>query len=222
MNKAIVLLSGGMDSLVTAAIAVRDNEEVNFLHANYGQRTEDRELACFEALCDHYRPRRKMAIDLTWMSQIGGSALTDLSMQIKDHDGSLDVPNTYVPYRNANLIGAAVSWAEVIGANRIYVGAVEEDSSGYPDCREVFFAALQKTIEYGTNNAIPVEIVTPVIHMNKSQIILLGAQLGAPFEHSWSCYRNSDAACGTCDSCTLRLRAFAALGMKDPIPYKKD
>lgn len=222
MNKAIVLLSGGMDSLVTAAIAVRDNEEVNFLHANYGQRTEDRELACFEALCEHYKPRRKLVLDLSWLGQIGGSALTDQSMHIKDHDGLLEVPNTYVPYRNANLIGAAVSWAEVIGANRIYIGAVEEDSSGYPDCREVFFAALQKTIEYGTNNAIPIEIVSPVIHKNKSEIIRLGSTLGAPFEHSWSCYRNSDEACGTCDSCTLRLRAFATIGMTDPIPYKKD
>ena len=222
MNKAIVLLSGGMDSLVTAAIAVRDNEEVNFLHANYGQRTEDRELACFDALCEHYHPMRKLIIDMSWLSQIGGSALTDTAMQIKDHDGSPDVPNTYVPYRNANLIGAGISWAEVIGANRIYIGAVEEDSSGYPDCREVFFAAIQKTIEFGTINAIPTEIVTPVIHMNKSEIIRLGLSLGAPFEHSWSCYRNSEEACGTCDSCVLRLRAFAVNGMTDPIPYKKD
>jgi 7-cyano-7-deazaguanine synthase len=222
MSRAIVLLSGGMDSLVTAAIAARDNASVCFLHANYGQRTEDKELECFNNLCQSYHPEKSLVIDLPWLGQIGGSALTDLNIAVKDHDGSPEIPRTYVPFRNANLLGAAVSWAEVIEAGKVYIGAVEEDGSGYPDCRSVFFRAYRKAVETGTRNTIPIDIVTPVLHLHKSDIVKLGLDLGAPFAYSWSCYKNSFVACGTCDSCYLRLRAFEQAGVKDPIPYAQD
>ena len=219
MHKAIVLVSGGMDSLVTAAIAASECEEVNFLHINYGQRTQAKEQECFLALCDHFKPTRQHQMSMLWLSEVGGSSLTDSTIVIEDHSGKAEVPNTYVPFRNANLIAAAVSWAEVIHANRIYIGAVEEDSSGYPDCREDFFRALQLVITKGTKTANPIMIKTPVLHLSKSQIIKKGLELGAPFQHSWSCYRNNDLACGTCDSCFLRMKAFREAGMQDPIPY---
>jgi 7-cyano-7-deazaguanine synthase len=208
-----------MDSLVTAAVAIRDNDFVCFLHVNYGQRTESKELECFNQLCEYYKPEKSYVITMKWLGDIGGSALTDLSIGVKDHDGTKGIPLTYVPFRNANLIAAAVSWAEVIKADRIYLGAVEEDSSGYPDCREIFYENMQKTIETGTLNNPPIQIVTPVIHMNKSGIVKLGAELNVPFEHSWSCYKNNEFACGVCDSCTLRLKAFSSAGITDPIPY---
>jgi 7-cyano-7-deazaguanine synthase len=208
-----------MDSLVTAAVAIRDNDFVCFLHVNYGQRTESKELECFNQLCEYYKPEKSYVITMKWLGDIGGSALTDLSIGVKDHDGTKGIPLTYVPFRNANLIAAAVSWAEVIKADRIYLGAVEEDSSGYPDCREIFYENMQKTIETGTLNKPPIQIVTPVIHMNKSGIVKLGAELNVPFEHSWSCYKNNEFACGVCDSCTLRLQAFFSAGITDPIPY---
>lgn len=221
MHRAVVLVSGGMDSLVTAAIAANECEEVNFLHINYGQSTQAKEEACYLALCEHFKPKRQFSMNMMWLSEIGGSALTDSNIQIEDHSGKAEIPNTYVPFRNANLIAAAVSWAEVIHANRIYIGAVEEDSSGYPDCREEFFRALQLVITKGTKTANPIMIKTPVLHLSKAQIIRKGLELGAPFEHSWSCYRNNDLACGTCDSCFLRLKAFREAGIQDPIPYKE-
>ncbi len=219
-TRAIVLLSGGMDSLVTAAVAVRDNPQACFLHVNYGQLTESKELECFENLCGHYRPEKSLVIDMPWLGEIGGSALTDPGISISDHRASDDIPSTYVPFRNAIFLSAAVAWAEVLKAGRIYIGAVEEDSSGYPDCREVFIGAMQKAITAGTANAFPIEIVAPVLHMKKIDIVKLGLSLKAPFRHSWSCYRNSDLACGTCDSCCLRLEAFSEAGEVDPIPYK--
>ena len=222
MHRAIVLVSGGMDSLVTAAIAASECDELNFLHINYGQTTQAKELECFLALCEHFKPKRQYQMDLMWLSQVGGSSLTDSSLVIEDHNGKPEIPNTYVPFRNANLIGAAVSWAEVIHANRIYIGAVEEDSSGYPDCREDFFRALQLAISKGTKTPNPIIIKTPVLHLSKSQIIRKGLELGAPFEHSWSCYRDNNLACGTCDSCFLRLKAFREVGIQDPIPYREN
>ncbi|PKN74473.1 MAG: 7-cyano-7-deazaguanine synthase QueC [Candidatus Cloacimonetes bacterium HGW-Cloacimonetes-2] len=220
MRRAVVLVSGGMDSLVAAAIAVKECEEVNFLHIDYGQTTMSKEAECFEAMCVHYMPKRSKTIKMMWLSEIGGSALTDESMQIEDHSELNEIPNTYVPFRNANLIGAAVSWAEVINASRVYIGAVEEDSSGYPDCREDFFRALQLAIGKGTKTPNPIMISTPVLHMSKAQIVKKGLELGAPFQHSWSCYRDNQIACGTCDSCYLRLKAFREAGIHDPIPYK--
>jgi 7-cyano-7-deazaguanine synthase len=219
MSKAIVLLSGGMDSLVTAAIAYKENDSVCFLHINYGQRTEAKELECFHNLCNYYHPEQSLIISMEWLGLIGGSALTDNNIEIKDFSGNDKIPNTYVPFRNANLIAAAVSWAEVIKAEKIYIGAVEEDSSGYPDCRQVFYDRMQKTIEAGTLNINPIKLVTPIIKLYKYQIIMLGVALKVPFEHSWSCYRNNEVACGVCDSCHLRLRAFKRANAIDPIPY---
>ncbi len=220
MSKAIVLLSGGMDSLVTAAIAIRDNDSVGFLHVNYGQRTENKEMSCFHLLCHHYTPAQKMIINMQWLGEIGGSSLTDKDIDVKDFSGDKAIPLTYVPFRNANLIAAAVSWAEVISADRIYIGAVEEDSSGYPDCRRVFYQSMQNTIETGSLNRNNIRIVIPIIGLNKSQIVQLGIELKVPFEYSWSCYKDNTEACGVCDSCHLRLSAFSKAGYADPIPYK--
>ncbi len=219
MNRAIVLLSGGMDSLVTAAIAINENDEIHFLHAEYGQRTMIRERECFDRLCDFYKPKSNKVISLGWFSQIGGSALTDTKMEVSDFSASNTIPSTYVPFRNANLLCAAVSWAEVLEASNIYIGAVEEDSSGYPDCREVFFGAMNEVIKFGTKNTFPIRIVTPVLHKTKAEIVKLGFELGVPFEYSWSCYKELSIACGTCDSCHLRLKAFEIAGQKDPIKY---
>jgi 7-cyano-7-deazaguanine synthase len=222
MTRAIVLLSGGMDSLVCTAKAVAECDELNFLHFSYGQRTAVREQACFEALVRHYQPKRHRHIDYKWLSEIGGSALTDSSMEIPSHEDSKGIPVTYVPFRNATFLCAAVAWAEVINANCIYIGAVEEDSSGYPDCREVFFDAFKQLITTGSKAANTIEIRTPVLHLNKAEIVQLGMELNAPFVHSWSCYANNDAACGVCDSCRLRLKAFNKAGYEDPITYSKD
>jgi 7-cyano-7-deazaguanine synthase len=209
-----------MDSLVTAAVAARDCAEINFLHASYGQRTQSRELKSFEAICAHYKPARKMVLNWDWFARIGGSALTDSTLDVPIGGSAGGVPVTYVPFRNANLLAAAVAWAEVIQADKVYIGAVEEDSSGYPDCREVFFQAFQKAIETGTKNEFPILLETPVLHLDKAGIVKLGLELNAPFEHSWSCYRDNDLACGLCDSCRLRLKAFALAGYRDPIPYR--
>ena len=218
MNKAIVLLSGGMDSLLTAAIAAHECDELLFLHFSYGQRTQAKELACFRAISAHYHAKEARVVDYRWLAEIGGSALTNPTLEIKDdQDG---IPNTYVPFRNATMLCAAVAWAEVSHANRIYIGAVEEDSSGYPDCRESFFTALQSAVNLGTK-AANIKIHTPVIHMSKEEIVLKGIALNVPFELSWSCYTNSEKACGVCPSCLLRLKAFTAAGISDPIPYQE-
>jgi len=219
-NKAVVLVSGGMDSLVTAAIA-NLNYSLAFLHVNYGQKTEKRELKAFNDIADYYGVAERMVIDLRYLSQIGGSSLTDRSMVITPHDpGRHTIPLTYVPFRNANILSVAVSWAEVLGASQIYIGAVEEDSSGYPDCREVFYEAFNKVIEYGTRPETKIQVVTPLIHLNKSEIVKKGAELNAPFELSWSCYKSEELACGECDSCVLRLRGFKTAGIEDPIKYR--
>ncbi len=221
MNRAVVLVSGGMDSLVSAAVAARDCDELNFLHVSYGQRTQARERNCFEAISAYYRPRRSEILNWDWLARIGGSALTDPDLQIPTQDPGNFIPATYVPFRNANLLCAAVSWAEVIGADAIYIGAVEEDSSGYPDCREVFFEAFAKVIASGGKNAWPIRIVTPVLHHSKAQIVKLGRELNTPFELSWSCYAENEAACGVCESCRLRLKAFSEAGYSDPIIYRE-
>lgn len=218
MLKAVVLLSGGMDSLVTAAVAARDNDEIYLLHANYGQRTEARELRTFQKLVEYFRPAGTLIADLSYLTAIGGSALTDPSIAVPTHMGE-GIPVTYVPFRNANLLSIGVSWAEALGATKVYIGAVEEDSSGYPDCREIFYRRFQQAIDTGTKGDPRIEIVTPVIYLSKAEIVRLGMELGAPFEHSWSCYQREDKACGVCDSCRLRLKAFAEAGLQDPIPY---
>ena len=220
MNKAIVLVSGGMDSLVTAAIAKRECEKIYFLHLNYGQKTAKKELDVFQKIKEFYQPADTLVVEVSYLKQIGGSSLTDENIPVKDFDGSSGVPDSYVPFRNAHLITIATSWAEVIGANKIYIGAMEEDSSGYPDCRDSFYKSFEKTIDLGTKEETKIEIITPIIHKTKADIIQIGKELGVPFELSWSCYRNNDLACGKCESCVLRINAFKETGIKDPIPYE--
>jgi 7-cyano-7-deazaguanine synthase len=218
---AICLVSGGMDSCVTAAIAKSENEAVAFLHVSYGQRTEKRERRAFEEIADFYEAEKRLAVSIEYLAKIGGSSLTDENLDVMEADlESKEIPTSYVPFRNANMLAIATSWAEVLKANRIYIGAVAEDSSGYPDCRPEFYAAFEQTIEAGTKPETTIEIVTPIIHLSKAEIVKKGIELNAPLGLTWSCYRNTDAACGTCDSCALRLRGFQQAGVKDPISYK--
>jgi 7-cyano-7-deazaguanine synthase len=221
--KAVVLLSGGMDSCVTAAIA-NQTHRLALLHASYGQRTERRERRCFEEIADFYEVRERLAIRLDALAQIGGSALTDTRIKVPETGESLtseaEIPITYVPFRNAHFLSAAVSWAEVIGATAIFIGAVAEDSSGYPDCRPEYYAAFAELIRKGTRPETRIEVVTPVIELRKCEIARRGVELGAPLGHTWSCYQFDDVACGLCDSCRLRLRAFAEAGLPDPIAYR--
>jgi 7-cyano-7-deazaguanine synthase len=219
---AVVLVSGGMDSCVTAAIAREENDELAFLHVSYGQRTEARERRAFSEIADFYRVNRRLAISIEHLARIGGSSLTDPNIAVAEADLlPQGVPTSYVPFRNAHLLAIAVSWAEVIGATRIYIGAVADDSSGYPDCRPEFYHAFQTAVDVGTKPETRIRIVTPVIGMRKAEIVRQGTGLGAPLELSWSCYQGEELACGQCDSCALRLRAFAEAGMSDPIPYSR-
>jgi len=228
-RKAVVLLSGGMDSCVSAAIAREKHgaENLALLHASYGQRTEKREKRAFEEIADFYGVSQRLMVQLNHFCAIGGSALTDSRIAIPQNElgapgphGSA-IPVTYVPFRNAHFLSVAVSWAEAIGAGAIYIGAVAEDSSGYPDCRPEYYRVFQELIRVGTRPETHIEIVTPVIQMRKSEIIRRGLELGAPLHLTWSCYQNEDAACGVCDSCLLRLRAFAEAGATDPIVYRR-
>ena len=217
---SIVLLSGGMDSCVTAAIAKKYCAEVAFLHVSYGQRTEVRERRAYNDIADHYGVEKRLDVSIEHLAKIGGSSLTDKNIDIAEADlGSTEVPTSYVPFRNANMLAVATSWAEVLGAGAIYIGAVAEDSSGYPDCRPEFYEAFQKAIDTGTKPVTKIEIRTPIIHLSKAEIVKKGIELGAPLELSWSCYRSEDLACGTCDSCALRLRGFENAGVRDPIRY---
>ena len=220
---AICLVSGGMDSCVTAAIANEENDELAFLHVSYGQRTETRERESFEKLADHYRVKSRLIVSLEQLARIGGSSLTDTRIPVSQADLSAQgIPSSYVPFRNAHLLAAAVSWAEVQQASSVYIGAVAEDSSGYPDCRPEFYDAFQQVVNVGTKPETRIEIRTPVIQMKKSEIVAKGVELSAPLHLTWSCYRESKLACGTCDSCALRLRAFRMAGISDPIPYVLD
>lgn len=217
---AVCLVSGGMDSCVTAAIAREENDELAFLHVSYGQRTEARERRAFEEIADYYGVKKRLAVSMEYLKQIGGSSLTDNSMEVAEADlASRVIPTSYVPFRNSHLLSIATSWAETCGAGRIYIGAVAEDSSGYPDCRPEFFDAFEQVISKGTRPETMIEIVTPVIALRKSEIIRRGLELNAPLHLTWSCYQSSEGACGRCDSCALRLRAFLEAGVTDPIPY---
>jgi 7-cyano-7-deazaguanine synthase len=220
---AICLVSGGLDSCVTAAIAAAESAELAFLHLSYGQRTEARERRAFEEVANHYQVRRRLVVSMEHLASIGGSSLTDNSIAVTPANlAETNIPTSYVPFRNSHLLSVATSWAEVIGAGRIYIGAVAEDSSGYPDCRPEFYEAFQQVISLGTKPETMIEILTPVIAMNKSEIVKLGQKLEAPLALTWSCYRESEKACGDCDSCALRLRAFRLAGTKDPVPYMLD
>lgn len=222
-NTAVCLVSGGMDSCVTAAVARSENDKLAFLHISYGQRTETRELRAFHEISDHFGVVQKLIVPLAHLALIGGSSLTDQNMEVTAANlTGRDIPSSYVPFRNAHLLSIAASWAEVIGARKIYIGAVAEDSSGYPDCRPQFFEAFERAIDLGTKPDTQIEIKTPVIALKKSEIVRLGLRLEAPLELTWSCYKEGERACGDCDSCALRLRAFRAAGIADPIPYLLD
>ncbi len=217
-SRAVVLLSGGMDSCVCAALAARDHEAAA-VHISYGQRTEERERQSFLAICQRLKIHDKLMVRNEALRAIGGSALTDDAMDVPAADQiGHTVPVTYVPFRNAHFLAVAVSWAEVLGAEKVYIGAVEPDSSGYPDCRPAYYKAFNEVAKAGTKEG-RIEIVTPLIAMRKTEIVQLGLELGAPFDLTWSCYSREDQACGICDSCVLRLRAFKAAGMEDPISY---
>ena len=217
-TRAVVLLSGGMDSTVCAALAARDFE-ASALHVSYGQRTEERERRAFISICDTLGIESRLMVKNDALRVIGGSALTDNKIAVPEsHAIGQDIPVTYVPFRNAHFLAVAVSWAEVLGAEKIYIGAVEQDSSGYPDCRLAYYQAFNQVIKAGTKEG-QIEIITPLIAMRKSEIVRHGLELGAPFHLTWSCYSREDRACGVCDSCVLRLRAFWDAGAEDPIPY---
>jgi len=220
-STAICLVSGGMDSCVTAAIARQENQEIAFLHVSYGQRTERRERQSFDDIADFYHVEKRLDVSIEYLARIGGSSLTDASIEVAEANlESKEIPTSYVPFRNANMLSIATSWAEVLKATRIYIGAVAEDSSGYPDCRPEFYQAFEQTIEVGTKPETNIKIVAPIIDLSKAEIVKKGLELNAPLHLSWSCYRNEDAACGKCDSCALRLRGFQQAGAVDPILYK--
>ena len=220
---AVCLVSGGMDSCVTTAIAREESNELALLHISYGQRTEQRELRAFNDIADYYQAKLRMAVSIEHLARIGGSSLTDHQIPVTSANlGNTEIPSSYVPFRNAHFLSIATSWAEVIQAGRIYIGAVSEDSSGYPDCRPEFYSAFQRLIDLGTKPQTALKIRTPIIAMKKREIVIRAQSLGAPLDLTWSCYRESDRACGTCDSCALRLRAFREAGVVDPIPYTLD
>lgn len=228
-RKAVVLLSGGMDSCVSTAVARERHGAGNLalLHAGYGQRTQRRERRAFDEIADFYDVRERLVAQLDHFRAIGGSALTDEKIAVPENQLGTPsphgkaIPVTYVPFRNAHFLSVAVSWAEAIGAGAIYIGAVAEDSSGYPDCRPEYYKVFQELIRVGTRPETQIEIVTPVITMKKSEIIRRGLELEAPLRLTWSCYQDEEMACGACDSCMLRLRAFAEAGASDPIPYRR-
>jgi 7-cyano-7-deazaguanine synthase len=213
-----------MDSCVAASIA-RGTHDLALVHASYGQRTERRERQAFDEIADFYGVRQRLVVQLDHFAQIGGSALTDARIAVPEGPtgapiGGNEIPPTYVPFRNAHFLAVAVSWAEVIGATAVYIGAVAEDSSGYPDCRPEYYRVFQQLVREGTRPETHIEIVTPVIGMRKWEIVKRGMELGAPLDRTWSCYQFEDAACGACDSCRLRLSAFAESGIGDPIAYR--
>ena len=217
-TRAVVLLSGGMDSCVCAALATRDHNAAA-VHVSYGQRTEARERVAFEKICDRLGIRDRLVVRNEALRAIGGSALTDTRIAVPDaHSIGSSIPVTYVPFRNAHFLAVAVSWAEVLGAEKVYIGAVEPDSSGYPDCRPEYYRAFNEVVKAGTKDGA-IRVVTPLIAMHKAQIVALGLELQAPFDLTWSCYQREDRACGVCDSCVLRLRAFREARAEDPIPY---
>lgn len=219
---AIVLMSGGMDSTVCASWALKQGYQVCALHVHYGQKTEEREGRAFREICQELDITTTLDIDISHLAAIGGSSLTDASIAVSKADlQNMEIPTSYVPFRNANLLSIAVSWAEVIGAKTIIIGAVEEDGSGYPDCRKVFFDAFENMIQLGTKPGTHITIQTPLIDLEKAQIVQNGIALNAPLRLTWSCYSGSDKACGICDSCALRLRGFAKAGYEDPIEYEQ-
>ena len=231
MKLAVVLLSGGMDSCVTTAIA-RQDHELALLHANYGQKTERRELRAFNDIVQYslVPPGRRLVVDMHYLGEMGGSSLTDTGMEVPtqakvcgySNPIKIEIPSTYVPFRNTHLLASAVSWAEVLGARKVFIGAVENDNPCYPDCREVYYKAINQLVRVGTRPDSQIVVETPLLHLKKPQIVQKGMALGAPLHLSWSCYKNEDRACGTCQSCRLRLGAFKEAGYIDPVPYEAE
>ena len=218
MEKAVILVSGGMDSCVTAASAIVEKNILSFLHMNYGQRTLKRELKAFHDIANHYKINERLVADIPHLTDIGGSCLTDSQIEVPIANlVNPDIPVSYVPFRNANKLSAAAGWSEIRGATAIYMGAVEEDSSGYPDCRRSFFDAFEEAIEMGTKPSTNIIIKTPLISLSKKQMIEKGILLNAPLHLTWSCYQNEDMPCGECDSCALRDRGFKLAGVNDPL-----
>lgn len=223
IDKAIVLLSGGMDSLVCIAEAAKEAKELFVLHMTYGQKTQEKELQCFNDIADHYNipSKNRKVFDMSFLQNIGGSSLTDSSIKVAHYEGDSDIiPTSYVPFRNTLILSIAVSWGEVLGANALYFGANYEDSPGYPDCRPEYYETFNELIKKGTKEGL-LKVVTPVLRLNKKEIVLKATELHAPLELTWSCYASGDLACGVCDSCALRLRGFQQAGLMDPLPYKK-
>ncbi|MDO8871887.1 MAG: 7-cyano-7-deazaguanine synthase QueC [Methanoregula sp.] len=220
--KAVCLLSGGMDSSTLAYLVKKEGYEICALHLNYGQRTESKELACARKIASLLGVKDFIAVNVGYFSQFGESSLTDKKIAVEEFDPArAHVPNTYVPFRNANLLSIATSFAEAKEADAIFIGVQSLDYSGYPDCRPQFIEAFQRVIDLGTKDTTTISLKTPFIHMTKTDILNAGMQLGVPYEHTWSCYRNESKACGTCGSCHFRKEAFAAVGKQDPIPYEE-
>jgi 7-cyano-7-deazaguanine synthase len=217
---AVVAVSGGMDSCVTAAIA-NQTDNLAFIHINYGQRTQTRELKAFKDIADFYKVDKRLVIDLSHFTKIGSSSLTDSKIEVTKADlENKEIPSSYVPFRNANILSVCVSWAEVLGANSVFIGAVYEDASGYPDCRPQFYEVFEKMVDIGTKPSTKIKIATPIIYLSKAEIVKKGIELGAPLHLTWSCYQSEDEACGVCDSCAYRLRGFQHAGVEDMITYK--
>jgi len=221
--KAVVILSGGMDSATAAFIAKKSGCEIIPIHFNYAQRTEKRELKAFNDICDYLRIKKekRYIIDIPFFKQIGASALVDESIEVPTEGIKPGIPVTYVPFRNGIFLSISAAVAEKEGAGAIYIGVVEEDSSGYPDCTEDFIKNMQKAINAGTRPETDIEIKTPLIHLKKEDIVKKALEVGVPLELTWSCYKNEDKACGVCDSCRLRLKGFEKAGIKDRIPYEE-
>ena len=219
-RKAICILSGGMDSTLASYIAKNDGYEIIAVHFNYGQRTQDRELKAFRDICDDLKILEKYEIDIPFFTQIGASALTDKTIDVPTGGIEAGVPITYVPFRNGIFLSITAAIAEKEGATAMYIGVVQEDSSGYPDCTDQFIQDITKAINQGTKEETKIEIITPLVHLTKAQIVEEAIKLNVPLEHTWSCYKEEEVACGVCDSCRLRLNGFKIAGVKDPIPYK--
>ena len=216
---AIAALSGGLDSVVAASIAVIDYE-LALMHINYGNLTEKRELKAFHDIADFYEIDRRFVSDIDHLRKIGNSSLTDRNIPVEEYDPEkTGIPQTYVPFRNSNILSVAVSWGEAIGAHSIFVGMMEEDSAGYPDCTEDFINAFNNMVRVGTRPETEIALVAPLIHMSKGEVVKRGMELGAPLDLTWSCYQNEEIACGICESCFLRLKGFEAAGVEDPIEY---
>ncbi|MFA4860334.1 7-cyano-7-deazaguanine synthase QueC [Methanoregula sp.] len=219
--KAVCLLSGGMDSSTLAYVAKSKGYEILALHLNYGQRTENKERACAKKIAGLLEAREFLELDVGYFTRFGASSLTDKTIAVEEFDPArAHVPNTYVPFRNANLLSIATSFAEAKGADAIFIGVQSLDYSGYPDCRPAFIEAFQNVINLGTKDSTKITLYTPFISMTKTDILREGQKLGVPYEYTWSCYRNEGKACGTCGSCHFRMEAFAAIGKKDPIEYE--